>query len=242
MIWIYLSALFLLTAIGGSVPLFLKGFRNSWMTLMLAFSGSFLLGITLLHLMPETFHELNEKAGLYILLGFFLQLILQRFSHGVEHGHVHESDTHAHAFLPIFIGLSVHAFMEGIPLGFNYQSAATLPSIFIGVAAHKLPEAITLCSLLIITQAYKNKWLVLLLFAAVSPASAMLAMVYGQKFYFISSILVYIIPLVIGSFLHISTTVLYESGTRHHELSRQKVLAVILGLGSALATLVFHTH
>jgi zinc transporter ZupT len=214
MIWIYLSALFLLTAIGGSVPLFLKGFRNSWMTLMLAFSGSFLLGITLLHLMPETFHELNEKAGLYILLGFF----------------------------PIFIGLSVHAFMEGIPLGFNYQSAATLPSIFIGVAAHKLPEAITLCSLLIITQAYKNKGLVLLLFAAVSPISAMLAMVYGQKFYFISSILVYIIPLVIGSFLHISTTVLYESGTRHHELSRQKVLAVILGLGSALATLVFHTH
>jgi len=242
MIWFYLLLLFLLTAIGGAIPLFLKEFRASWMTMILAFSGSFLLSITFLHLLPEAFHDLGQKAGLFILLGFLIQLVLQRLSHGVEHGHVHISSDHHHSILPIFIGLSIHAFMEGIPLGFNYNSGATLPSIFLGVAAHKLPEAITLCSLLLLSGTKVNKWLILVLFALMSPVSAMLAMYYGQKFHFISNLLIYIIPLVIGSFLHISTTVLYESGTQHHELSRQKVIAVLLGVGFAMCTLLFHTH
>ena len=242
MIWLYLSLLFVLTTIGGAIPLFLKKFKSSWMTLMLAFSGSFLFGITMLHLMPEAFHELGEKAGLYVLLGFFIQLVLQRLSHGVEHGHIHETHDHVHSIFPIFLGLSIHAFMEGIPLGFNYQSSATLPSIFLGVAAHKLPEAITLCSLLLISGTKQNKWLILILFALMSPVSAMMAMYYGQKFHFISNLLVYIIPVVIGSFLHISTTILYESGTKHHQLSRQKVIAVLLGLGFALCTLFIEHH
>ena len=242
MIWLYLLLLFILTVIGGAIPLFIKEFKASWMTMMLAFSGSFLLSITMLHLLPEAAHELGEKVGFYILIGFFLQFILQRLSHGIEHGHVHDSHFHSDSMLGIFLGLSIHAFMEGIPLGFNYQSNATLPSIFLGVAAHKLPEAVTLCSMLLLSDTKQNKWLILILFALMSPLSAITAMIYGQKFHFISNILVYIIPLVIGSFLHISTTVLYESGTKHHELSRQKVIAVLLGVGFALATLLFHTH
>jgi zinc transporter ZupT len=66
MIWLYFLLLFLLTAIGGAIPLFLKEFKASWMTLMLAFSGAFLLSITLIHLLPEAMHELGETAGLYI--------------------------------------------------------------------------------------------------------------------------------------------------------------------------------
>jgi len=242
MIWLYLLFLFTLTLIGGCIPIFFKQIKEASITLLLAFSGAFLFGITALHLMPETFQELGEKAGIYILFGFFVQLLLQRLSHGVEHGHIHEQDTHAHSITPIIIGLCIHAFMEGIPLGFNYQSESTAPSIFLGVAAHKIPEAITLSILLLTSPNKSNKYLLILLFAFVSPISGILAMVYGQKFAFVSHLLVYIIPVVIGSFLHISTTILYESGTKHHQLSRQKVIAVILGLGFAFATLLLHEH
>jgi zinc and cadmium transporter len=243
-IWMYLLLLFVITLGGGSIPLLYKQFKSTWITLLLAFSGSFLLGIVTLHLMPETFHELGEKAGLFILGGFFLQLILQRLSHGIEHGHVHEHEhgAHHHSLAPIFLGLCIHAFMEGIPLGFNYQNAETLPSIFFGVAAHKIPEAITLSSMLLASNTKTNKWMLVSLFALVSPISGIMAMYYGQKFYFISNLLVYIIPVVIGAFLHISTTILYESGTKRHELSRQKVMAVLLGLGFALSTLLLHSH
>ena len=133
---------------------------------------------------------------------------------------MHDMNEHVHSIFPIFVGLSIHAFMEGIPLGFNYQSHATLPAIFLGVAAHKLPEAITLCSLLLISGTKRNKWMILAIFALISPMSAMMAMYYGEKFHFISNLLVYIIPLVIVSILYMSTTVFYERVTKPHDLNR----------------------
>jgi Predicted divalent heavy-metal cations transporter len=243
MIILFLTLLFVLTLMGGSVAYFIKSFQEKWLSSVLAFSGAFLLGISVLHLMPETFHELNHQAGLYILGGFFFQLLLQRLSHGVEHGHVHTHHGHTHTeIVPIFLGLGIHAFMEGIPLGFQYQEKATLPSIFLGVAAHKIPEAVTFAALLLSSTSGKKQWGYLVLFALISPLSGLLAMFYGQQFYFISNLLIYIIPVVIGAFLHISTTILYESGTKHHELSRQKVIMVLLGLAFAISTLLFHTN
>lgn len=242
MIWTYLLILFVLTIVGGVIPIVFKKFNQSWMTLLLAFSGAFLLSITLLHLLPEVFHELDEKAGFYILLGFLIQLMLQRISHGVEHGHVHIHEGVSIQIFPIFIGLAIHAFMEGIPIGFVYQSPGTAPSIFLAIAAHKLPEAITLSTLLIVATKGNDKWIYILLFALASPIAGILAMYFGQKFHFISNQLIYIIPIVAGAFLHISTTILYESGTKHHQLSKQKTLAILLGVLFALATLLFHVH
>jgi zinc and cadmium transporter len=242
MIWIFFLLLFIASFCGSAIPFLFKEIKSIWMTLLLAFSGSFLLGITMLHLMPESFHELPHKAGMYILFGFFFQLLLQRFSHGVEHGHVHEhkNGEQVHAILPIFLGLSIHAFMEGIPLGFNYQATSTIKSVFLGVAAHKLPEAITLGVLLKASKPKQSVWIYLFAFAIMSPLAGVLAVFYGQKFYFITSILTNMIPIVIGAFLHIATTILYESGTKHHELSKQKVIFVLLGIAAALLTLLFH--
>lgn len=241
MIWIFFFALFLISLIGSFIPHFFKRINLIKLTLLLAFSGSFLFGITIIHLMPEAFHELDHKAGILIMVGFLLQLILQKFSHGAEHGHIHnDNENHQHAVLPIFLGLSIHAFIEGIPLGFNFQQVATMPSLFLGVSAHKLPEALTLGILLFDSKYTKNKTFLLILFALMSPVAGMLAMYYGQKFYIVSHLLTAAVPIVIGSFLHIATTILYESGTKHHELSRQKVLMVLLGIGFAVLTLLFH--
>lgn len=241
----YLIVLVLITIIGGAIPLLFKHFKHEWMTLLLAFSGAFLLGITSIHLMPETFHELGDQAGIYIMLGFLLQLVIQRISHGVEHGHIHTHDHQTQgitAILPLFVGLSLHAFMEGIPLGFTYQDSQTMPAIFLGVAAHKIPEAITLTVLLLHRESKVNVWQYIIVFSIISPLSGILAMYYGQKFYFISHLLVYVIPIVIGAFLHISTTILYESGTKHHQLSKQKIFIVLLGIAMAMLTLLFHEH
>ncbi len=244
MIWLYLALLLFLSLAGGFTPFLFKKFKASWITLLLAFSGSFLLSITILHLLPETFEELGHQAGIFVIAGFLLQLLLQRISHGVEHGHVHtpNTHTHTHAIGPIFVGLCIHAFMEGIPLGFNYRDEHTIHSLFLGVAAHKLPEAITFSSLLLTAHKLPRKYAWVIGFAFVSPIAGLLAMYYGQKFYFISNLLIYIIPIVSGAFLHISTTILYESGTRQHELSRQKVVVVLLGFIAALLTLLFHVH
>ncbi len=58
--------------------------------LLLAFSGAFLLTLTLFDLLPEVYHHLDVKqTGLFIMCGILLQITLEFFSEGVGHGHRH---------------------------------------------------------------------------------------------------------------------------------------------------------
>ncbi|HXP49974.1 MAG TPA: hypothetical protein VN922_08475, partial [Bacteroidia bacterium] len=72
---------------------FSSGFTVSLITipkqalkLLLAFTGSLLFSIAVLDLIPEIYGSMGKTAGIYILAGFFLQIILEFFSHGIEHG------------------------------------------------------------------------------------------------------------------------------------------------------------
>lgn len=235
--------LFIVTLSGGSIPLWLKGMNERRMNLLLAFSGSFLLSITVLHLLPETFEELGHKAGGYILAGFFLQLAIQKITHGAEHGHTHIHHDHHHhiPITSIFLGLTLHAFMEGLPLGFHYRMPGTAPALYWAVGAHKLPEAMLVTTLVLSNGSSRTKaLLLLLLFSLVTPAASLLAAFLGVRYYAISEIVSVIIPVVAGAFIHIATTIFFESGTRQHSLTWQKVIAI--GIGVALSVLTLFTE
>src|SRR5438034_553385 len=60
-------------------------------------------------------HESTLYLGSLILAGFFVQIALDYFSRGLEHGHAH----HLHGRLPVgmMAGLCLHAFLEAIALG-----------------------------------------------------------------------------------------------------------------------------
>lgn len=242
--------LFFVTFLGGSFPLWFKALDDRKSNYLLAFSGSFLLSITLLHLLPETFEEMGHGAGVFLLAGFFVQLLIQRFTHGLEHGHahVHVDDEHSHSHshshvhrIPLFsilLGLSLHAFMEGIPLGFNYRLESTHESLYLAVGAHKLPEAMLLTSLVLNFRGRRQALLMLLLFSSITPAASILADVLGKKYFLMSQIVMWVVPVVAGAFIHIATTIFFESGTRQHLLTWKKTLAILLGVGIGLATLM----
>jgi zinc transporter ZupT len=234
-------SLFIITLLAGSVPLWFRALNNKGMNLLLAFSGSFLLSITFLHLLHETFEELHAEAGLYLLIGFFLQLVIQRFTHGIEHGHVH-TDGHDHHHVPlasILAGLGLHAFMEGLPLGFNYTEDATGPSLYLAVAAHKLPEIILVTTLVLSLKGRSQAILALVVFSLLTPAGSMLASFMSQKYSFMMQARTILIPVVAGSFIHIATTIFFESGTKQHLLTPQKIFAIMLGVGIGLLSLFF---
>lgn len=240
----YLIFILAATIGGGMIPMLFKRIHPNLPIYLLAFTGAFLFGITIMHLLPEVYHELGHSAGIYIVMGFFLQVFLQQLSHGMEHGHTHLPNSaagHHHvAVFPLLIGLSIHAFMEGIPLGFHYEDKSALPSLMLGVMAHKVPEALTLITVMMHAHQGKGKlWRILIIFSLITPLSAILAAQLGQEFQVVTNSLVYLVALVVGAFLHISTTIFYESGTKHHELSRQKVLAIAVGIGLAFITLIF---
>ena len=81
--------LFLSVALGYVIALFLRKKELRNMEVFLAFSGGFLLSITVFELLPRVFENPSKSVGVYIMLGILLQLFLEFFSKGAEHGHVH---------------------------------------------------------------------------------------------------------------------------------------------------------
>jgi zinc transporter ZupT len=127
--------------------------------------------------------------------------------------------------------------MEGIPLGFHYRNAATNPSLYLAVGAHKIPEAMIMGSLLKHGYGRRKAWYLVILFALITPCSAWLATQLGTNYHALSGAVTAIIPIVAGAFIHISTTIFFESGTRQHMLTLRKVGVMLLGVVLAGLTL-----
>ncbi|HET8574138.1 MAG TPA: ZIP family metal transporter [Edaphocola sp.] len=242
---LYYLILLLITFVGGAVPLVSKHWHGRYIGLLLTFSAAFLLGITLLHLMPDGVARLGHYAGMLMLAGFFAQQIIQRYTHGLEHGHHHarvEHDgTHGHHGMiwPVFIGLVIHAFSEGLPLGISYADTTTLPSLVLAIGLHKVPEVILVVTLFLADGKSKLEcFLWLVLFSLLTPLSAFVAHVLGSNFSVAQTILHWCIPLVAGVFIQISTTIFYENASKAHEFKWLKWLMIALGIGISLLSLL----
>ena len=76
----------------------------SKMKLILAFSGAFMLGLCFFHVLPESYEAVGSQAGIWVLAGFMVQIMLEVLSKGMEHGHAHA--LHGKQLpLALFIGL-----------------------------------------------------------------------------------------------------------------------------------------
>ncbi len=223
--------------VGGVVVSYFNATNNSQMIkLALAFSGGFLLAIIFQHLLPDLYHDGNHKLGLFILLGFLVQLILEYFSGGIEHGHVH---VHKGQSLPwaLFVSLSVHSIIEGLPLGNQYAGMVVEhqhfhESLFWGIIFHQVPVSIALMTLLVNTKLSTiNAWLVLMFFALMTPIGALLGLKFTPEQFGLD--LHIILAVVVGMFLHISTTIIFET-SENHKFNLLKLTSILIGCGLAM--------
>jgi zinc transporter ZupT len=216
----------------GGISVFLfKGDNHKMLNLVLAFSGAYLFGITVLHLIPDAYHGNDNLVGVFILTGFLFQIVLEQFSQGIEHGHIHANEKD-HVVFPagILISLCLHAFLEGMPLAEGYQS-----QLVFGIALHHIPAAFALGSVLLAhNQTRQRTLLFIFLFAIMAPAGYLFSDTLSRGG--IGNLQQYfnrIMGVVIGIFLHISTTILFESSS-DHKFTQRKLVAVLLGTGIAL--------
>ncbi|MFI5221711.1 MAG: ZIP family metal transporter [Bacteroidia bacterium] len=228
--WIY-ALLFSAPFIGGVIA-FRSGYKNEILLgSFLAFAGGYIFSITILNLLPEVFSVSNSATALYVLAGFFFQLLIGKFSEGAEHGHLH---THSHDHnlalpLGLFLSLSLHSFTEGIPLGI--LTNISKPMSF-GIAFHELPAAFALMSILQTEHIRKNFVLVLLfVYALMSPAGVFAGTILHEHFPAVFFNLV--LGFVSGIFLNISTTILFEN-SENHRMGLRKLIAVSAGVTIAL--------
>ena len=187
--------------------------------LILSFSGAFLLGVTIFHLMPEVFSKVNNKPGLWIVSGIILQILLEYLSQGAEHGHSHIK---SNEYLPwiLFLSLCLHAFIEGLPLG--HES-----SLVWGIFIHKIPIGMVLFYMIWDTKSTKTlKIIALFIFAIMSPLGS-ITLEYNHS---LQNYQTQITAIVMGMLLHISTTILFESN-QGHAFNIRKLLTILLAFG-----------
>ena len=190
-----------------------KGFK-----LFLAFSGAFLLAITVFNLLPEIFSEGSgaKKYGIWIMIGILLQKILEYLSEGAEHGHFHVKNNKKQFPVLIYISLCLHAILEGLPLHSN-------ENLFHAIVIHKIPIAMILTIFLVKTEISSAKILFyLVLFSIMTPIGTWMTsnVVWLQDYY------EELTAMVIGIFLHVSTTILFENN-EGHKFNLTKLLVIL---------------
>ncbi|APY06900.1 ZIP family metal transporter [Winogradskyella sp. J14-2] len=206
--------------IGVVIAFLTKKQKSIYTKLLLSFSGAFLLALTLFDLLPEVYHHLDTKqTGLFIMCGILLQIVLEFLSKGAEHGHVHlHQEDNKFPWL-LFISLCIHSFLEGFPI---HQHNDMVYGVFI----HKIPIAALLTSFLLQSKYAKEQAITfILVFAAMTPLGTLVSNTTSLS----PNLLVSINAVVIGIFLHISTTILFETG-EGHKFNLSKLVAIGLGI------------
>lgn len=261
---------FISIVIGYLIAIIIQPKNKKNLKLLLAFSGAFLLTITVSHLLPEVYyHEIEKEIrleqvhnhsdesthsnhehhendahhehhehlanqshhehnhgngslkiiGLFIMIGIVFQIVLEYFSKGAEHGHVHIHDKISKIPWALFISLSLHALLEGMPLSQQNNLA-------LGIAIHHLPIAIILTSFFIQAQLNKKSiFIFMMLFSLMTPVGTFLS----ERLNFLSNYSTEISAVVVGILFHISSTIIFES-SEGHKFNLAKLIAIILGV------------
>jgi zinc transporter ZupT len=248
---IKLLVLFLTPLLSGLIIFLIPKGKNVNFKLLLVFAGSYLFSITVIHILPELYRQPvgTQWIGLCVLAGFFLQQFLEYFTSGVEHGHIHTHESHDHhhhdhqhdhshqntaqktlSAIVLLTALCIHAFLEGAMLAQTAQAAARydMNAILLGIALHRAPAAFALMTVLAFQLGSRNKAVPYLVGFSIAAPVGLLINSYLSEAQIISETgMVFLYALVCGNFLHISTTIVFESSPEHHFNAKKLVVAVI---------------
>ncbi|MBI5476998.1 MAG: ZIP family metal transporter [Ignavibacteriales bacterium] len=139
--------------LGGFLIIMKKEWPRKVQEYLIALSAGFILALVLFELIPESIELLGGTASLYIIIGFGM---LHFFEHTIV-GHFHFGEETHHevmispfASLSAFVGLFIHAFFDGLSIsaGMEFNFAIGL-LIFVAVLLHKIPEGLTIASIML---------------------------------------------------------------------------------------------
>ena len=143
--------------------------------------------------------------------------------------------------MALLVGLGIHSFLEGTILAHPVSSTIHnhAGGIIIGIILHKIPAAMALT--VIVSTYFKKTSLAvtyLVIFSLCSPLGLIAASFIGEHHIFSNQDLSWLYALVSGSFLHVSTTIFFESNPQH-KLKLLKFLVVLTGALMAIIIELF---
>lgn len=198
--------------------------------------------------------NIHFKIAAAVMVGFLIQLLLEQITKGVEHGHNHcpccedeeieihdhthqhhhhghcHHDNHTHPVTGLIIGLSLHAFLEGMPMvdldGDIHQG------LLYGIVLHNIPIALVLVGLFVSNKFSFAKSLALLsIFAIMTPLGSLCNIFLVPQNEIVQSL---IMAVVVGILLHVSVSILFDHD--HNTFSFAKLFTIILAFVAAYFT------
>ena len=139
--------------LGGGLVVLRKQWPARIQEYLLALSAGFILALVFLELVPESIRAMGFEAPAFMLLGYS---VLHFFEHTIV-GHLHFGEETHHEVMvsrvtsmSTFAGLFVHAFFDGFAISAGMQFNFYLGlMIFIAVLLHKIPEGLTIASVML---------------------------------------------------------------------------------------------
>lgn len=193
------------------------------------------------------------KIAAAVMIGFLIQLLLEQLTKGVEHGHNHcpcceeeqealaqhhqhhhhEGHCHNNQIHPVtglLVGLSIHAFLEGMPMvdldGDIHQG------LLYGIVLHNIPIALVLVGLFMNNGYRFWKSLGLLaIFAVMTPLGSLCNLYFIPENEVLQSL---IMGVVVGILLHVSVSILFDHD--HNNFSWLKLALIVVAFLAAYFT------
>ena len=224
--------IFLGVIVGGIVFSLFKKTNHRFLDAVNVFGGAFLFAVCFIQLIPHLYGQsshtcghshyesflLSVPVGIFILAGFIVQLLLENLSKGIEHGHSHLSSHASPKGFSLLIGLSLHAFLEGMPV--VSHEGHIHEALVWGIFIHNIPITMVLTTILL--KADYSKWkryTFIFIFAVMSPLGSVLNRTFSAVF---GNYDVVIMALVVGILLHVAVSILFtheDKGTRFSKMA-----------------------
>ena len=196
---------------------------------------------------------LHFKIAAAVMFGFLIQLLLEQLTKGAEHGHNHcpcceeekEAEEHhhehhqhdghchnasIHPVTGLLIGLSIHAFLEGMPMvdldGDIHQG------LLYGIVLHNIPIALVLVGLFMHNgYGFWRSLALLAIFAVMTPLGSLCNLYFMPQNEILQSLLM---GVVVGILLHVSVSILFDHD--HNNFSWGKLALILVAFVAAYFT------
>jgi len=143
---LYAGLIFLTSFGGGMIPLLVPNAHEDNLKIFVCLGAGLLLGMAFTHMIPEAAQLVPTSFGTWVLVGFVLLLVLERFLmvHACEETHC---DYHTIG-MAAFAGLTIHGIIEGFALASSILVTKVGLLVLVAILAHKAPSGFALTSIL----------------------------------------------------------------------------------------------
>lgn len=224
----YALAIFSTAQIGGLLPLFFSRLHENALKLFVTFGAGLLLGMSLLHMLPEASELIPGKFGIWFLGGFLLLLVLERFIM------VHACEEHGCNYhtvgLAAFAGLAIHGIIEGFALASSLLVSGLGPLVLVAILSHKAPAGFALTSILKLSGKTRNQIILFITGVSLSGPLGLLLAYFFLKSKHVEVTSGILLAISAGTFLYIAACDLLPELHKNDEERSKRLAAFFLGI------------